>query len=153
MGEPVDMRYATPQFRRAATRLLAHEARGERATSAELAAASARVLDRLWKHLARVIGPIGIEALCLRAVRLRKPEFPFLDERILSRENEGPGDPFRARLQEQTPEIVREVSVTLFATIIGLLATVVGEPLARKLVLSAWHDALLDETDLQETQE
>jgi hypothetical protein len=81
------MRYASPPLRQAATRWLAHEVGGERATSEHLAAASARLLDRLSAHLAQIVGRAGIEALWLRAVRLRKLDFPFLDERILSSEN------------------------------------------------------------------
>ena len=85
MGEPAEMRYATPRLRRVARRLLAHEAGGAPATSEALAAASARVLDRLSRRLAEVIGPAGVEAILLRAVTLRKAEFPFLDERIVPR--------------------------------------------------------------------
>ena len=153
MGERADRRYAKPHLRHAAMRLLAHEGGGDRTTSEHLAAASARVLDRLSAHLARVIGRAGMEALWFRAVKLRKPEFPFLDERILATENTGPGKPLSACLQEQEPEVIREVAVMLFATIAGLLATVVGEALAWKLVQSAWPDILSGEGDLQEVQE
>ena len=143
-----DKRYATPRLRRAATRLLAHEAGGDPATSEHLAAASARLLDRLSKHLAQIIGRAGVEALWFRAVKLRKPEFPFLDEGIPARENTGPGTPLRACLQEQEPEVIREVAIMLFATIAGLLANVVGDALAWKLLQSAWPDTLRGEADL-----
>jgi len=72
MREPAEMRYATPRLRRAATRLLAHEAGGEPATSEALAAAAGRLLDRLSARLAEVIGPLGVEAIFLRAVKLLK---------------------------------------------------------------------------------
>ena len=72
------MRYASPPLRQAATRWLAHEVGGERATSEHLAAASARLLDWLSEHLAQIVGRAGIEALWLRAVRLPKLDFPFL---------------------------------------------------------------------------
>ena len=153
MSELADMRYAPPHLRRAATRLLAYEAGGDPATSEHLAAASARLLDRLSKHLAQIIGRAGIEALWFRAMKLRKPGFPFLDERALSWENTGPGERLRGCLQEQEPEVIREAAVMLFATIAGLLATVVGEALAWKLLQSAWPDTLPGEADLQETQE
>lgn len=147
------MRYATPRLRRAVTRLLAHEAGADRATSEDLAAASARLLDKLSKHLAQVIGRAGTEALWSRALKLRKPRFPFLDECTLSWEDGRPGEPLRARLQEQEPDVIQEASVMLFATIAGLLATVVGEALAWKLLQSAWPDALLGDADRQETPE
>lgn len=68
MGEPAEMRYATPRLRHAAVRLLAHEAGGEPATSEALAAASARLHDRLSTRLAEVIGSDGVQAIFLRAV-------------------------------------------------------------------------------------
>ena len=147
------MRYASPPLRQAATRWLAHEVGGERATSEHLAAASARLLDRLSAHLAQIVGRAGIEALWLRAVRLRKLDFPFLDERILSSENTRPGESLRACLLEQEPEVIREASVTLFATVAGLLVTVIGDRLAWSLLKGGWPDPLLREDDPQETQE
>jgi hypothetical protein len=129
-------------------RLLAHEAGEDPGTSEHLAAASGRLMDRLLEHLARVIGRAGIEALWFRAVKLRKPAFPFLDEGILARENT---KPLRVCLQEQEPEVIREVAVMLFATIAGLLETVVGEALTWKLLQSAWPDILLGKAGLQET--
>jgi hypothetical protein len=149
----VDMKYVTPPLREAATRLLAHEVGGERGTSEHLAAASARLLDRLSEHLAQIIGRIGIEALWRRAVKLRTLDFPFLDERILSSENARPGEALRAYFLEQSPEVIREVSVALFATVAGLLVTVIGDSLAWSLLQGGWPDTLLREDDPQETQE
>ena len=123
MGAPAEMRYATPRFRRVATRLLAHEAGGEPIQSETLAAASARLLDRMSYRLAEVIGPAGVQALLLRAVKLRKREFAFLDERIVPRaQGDSVAEPLRACLQQQDPEVIQEVSVMLVATFIGLLA-------------------------------
>jgi hypothetical protein len=147
------MRYATPDLRRAAMRLLAHEAGGDGATSEQLAAASARVLDRLSEHLTQIIGRVGMEALWLRTVKLRRPEFPFLDERVLARENARPGEPIRACLQGQEPDVVREASVVLFATVAGLLVTVIGDRPAWSLLQSAWPDTLRREADPEETEE
>lgn len=146
------MTYATPQLRRAAARLLAHEAGGKGVTSEQLAAAAARLLDRLSEHLAQIIGRAGIEALWLRAVKLRKAEFPFLDERILTRDNGGLGDALRACFQPQDPNAITGASVSLFATIAGLLVTVIGDRLARSLLQGAWPDAF-SEADAQETHE
>ena len=148
------MRYATPRLRRVASRLLAHEAGGEPATSESLAAASGRLLDRMSHRIAEVIGPAGVQAIFLRAVKLRKPEFAFLDERIILRE---PGaslaEPLRACLREQAPEVIQEVAVILFATFAGLLATVIGARLSWSLLQQIWPDTLLPETELQEAEE
>jgi hypothetical protein len=148
------MRYATPRLRRVATRLLAHEAGEEPTTSDALASASGRLLDRLTHRLAEVIGPAGVQAIFLRAVKLQKPEFAFLDERIIPRaRGDSLAEPLRACLREQEPEVVQEVSVILFATFAGLLATVIGERLSWSLLKQIWPDTLLPETEVQEARE
>jgi hypothetical protein len=154
VGEPADMRYATARLRRAATRLLAHEAGGEPATSETLAAASGRLLDRLSYRLAEVIGPAGVQAIFLRAVKLRKREFAFLDERIVPRElGDALATQLRDCLREQEPHVIREVSVILFATFAGLLATVIGDRLSWSLLHQIWPDTLRPDADLQEAAE
>ncbi len=148
------MRYTTPRLRRAATRLLAHEAGGEPATSETLAAASGRLLDRLSHRLAEVIGPEGVEAIFLRAVKLRKPEFAFLDKCIVPRERgDSLAEPLRDCLREQEPDVIREVSVILFATFAGLLANVIGDRLSWSLLQQIWPDTLLLEAEFQEAEE
>jgi hypothetical protein len=147
-------RYATPRLRRVAARLLAHETNGEPATSENLAAASGRLLDELSQRLAEVIGHAGTQAVFFRAVNLCKPEFPVLDDCIGPLERgESMAEPLRACLQEQAPDVIREVSVTLFATFAGLLATVIGDRLTLSLLQQMWPETLLPEADLQETEE
>ena len=52
------------------------------------------------------------------AVKLGKADFPFLDERMFSREQgESAGDSLRARLQTQELDVIRDASVTFFATL------------------------------------
>ena len=148
------MRYATPRLRRVAARLLAHEAGGGPAASEALAAASGRLLDRFAARLAEVIGPAGVEAIFLRGVKLLKPEFTFLDERIARREpDESLAASLRACLRGQEPDIIQEVSVTLFATFAGLLTIIIGDRLAWSLLQQIWPEILLAETELQETEE
>ena len=147
------MRYATPPLRRIATRLLTCEMGGQPATSESLAAASGRLLDRLSVRLAEVIGPAGVQAIFLRAVKLRKPEFPFLEERIVPQgSGQGLAESLRAQLQGQEPEAIQEASVILFATFAGLLATVIGDRLTGSLLQQIWPDTL-PEAELQETEE
>ena len=150
-----DMRYATPRLRRVATHLLAHEAGGEPATSETLAAAAGRLLDRMSRRLAEVIGPVGVEAIFLRAVKLRKAEFAFLDERIVpSERGDNLSEPLRACLREQEPDVIQEVSVLLFATFAGLLTTVIGDRLAWSLLQQIWPDEFPPEAELlQEAEE
>ena len=126
---------------------------GQPATSESLAAASAELLDRLSVRLSEVIGPAGVQAIFLRAVKLRKPEFPFLEERIVPQgSGQGLAESLRAHLQRQEPEAIQEASVILFATFAGLLATVIGDRLTRSLLQQIWPDTL-QEAELQETEE
>jgi hypothetical protein len=48
--------------------------------------------------------------------------------------------------------VIREVSVTLFATFAGLLASVIGDSLTWNLLQQIWPDTLLAR-DLQEIEE
>jgi hypothetical protein len=79
-------------------------------------------------------------------------EFAFL-EKCIRGSDSSRSESLRACLTEQEPDVIREASVILFATIVGVLGTVVGEALAWKLMQSAWPESLLDEGDLQETRE
>ena len=154
MGEASDARYATPRLRRAVTQLLALETGGEPATSETLAAAAGRLLDALSQRLADVIGPAGVQSILLRTVKLGKSEFAFLDERIVPADSrDSLAEPLRAALQEREPDVIRKVSVTLFATFLGLLANVIGDRLTWNLLQQSWPDTLLPRTDRQETEE
>lgn len=154
MGKASDTRYATPRLRRAVTQLLALETSGAPATPETLAAAAGRLLDSLCRRLADVIGPAGVQAILLRAVKLGKSEFAFLDERIaLGERCDSLAEPLRAALQEHEPDVIREVSVTLFATFLGLLANVVGDRLTWSLLQQSWPDTLIPRTHRQETEE
>lgn len=153
-SDAAEMRYASPRLRHAATLLFAQETKAEPATSEALAAASARLLDRLSHRLAQVIGPVGVQAIFLRAIKLREPEFAFLRKRIMAGER---GDSIiellLACLREQEPDVIQEVSVILFATFTGLLATVIGDRIAWNLLQQIWPDILLPEPELLEPHE
>lgn len=154
MVEASDTRYATPRLRRAVAQLLALETSGAPATAETLAAAAGRLLDTLCQRLADVIGPAGVQSILQRAVKLGKSEFAFLDERIVPGESrDSLAEPLRAALQEHEPDVIREVSVTLFATFLGLLANVIGDRLTWSLLQQSWPDTLLPRTDRQEIEE
>jgi hypothetical protein len=153
-GEQAEMRDAPPRLRRAARRLLEHEAGGDQATAEELAAASGRLVERLSQRLAQVIGPGGVEAIFRRAIMMRRAEFPFLDERLVrGRTSERPGEGLAARLQEFEADVIRDASVVLVATFAGLLATVIGDRLAWSFLRDVWPDTLLPELESLEANE
>jgi hypothetical protein len=152
MEESSGARYATPLLRHVARQLLALETAGAPPTSEHLAAASGRLLERLSQELAEVVGPAGVEAIFRRAVKLLQPEFAFLDERVV------PGDdraslPVCSGLQGYEPEVIRDASVTLFATFAGLLANVVGDRLTWSLLQQIWPQLVLPGPNFQEIDE
>lgn len=148
------MRYATPRLRQAAARWLEHETGESQAASEDLTAVCGRLLDRLSQRLAQVIGPAGVEAIFLRAVKLREAEFPFLGEHIVPR---GPGDrlgeALRACLRGQGLEVTRDATVILVATFAGLLTVLIGDRLAWGLLREVWPDTPLPEVEPQEAEE
>jgi hypothetical protein len=149
MGEPAELTYATPRLRRAMTRLLDHEAPANGGNAEDLAAASGRLLDRLSQRLSVVIGTAGVEALLSRTVKLRKADFPFLD--VPRKQGESAGENLRDRLREHDADLIKEVSITLFATFGGLLIAVIGERIAWRLLRDVWPETL--RTELQESDE
>jgi hypothetical protein len=145
--------HASPRLRGAVMRLLDREAGGDEASSEDLAAAAGRLLDVLSLGLAEVIGHGGVNALLLRAVSLSKREFPFFNALIFPVERGGSrGEPFRACLQGQDLAVIRRASVTLLATVAGLLVTVVGERLAWSLLREVWPETLRSGTGFEETE-
>ena len=138
------MRYVNPRLHRVATRLLSHEARGDPATSEALAAAAGRVLDRMSHRLGEILGPLGVQAILLRAMKLRKAEFAFIDDLVISvARGDSLAEPLRALLQEREPKVITEVAVSLVATFTGLVATVSGDRLTWTLLRQIWAEALL----------
>jgi hypothetical protein len=125
----------TPRLRHAATQLLAHEAGEERVTSEQLAAASARLLDRLLAGLGQVLGHAGARAVFLRALKIQRAESPFLGGvGDFGRKDDDLSEQLRACLQSRDPETIKDVSEALFATAAGLLVALIGETLAWRLL-------------------
>jgi hypothetical protein len=111
-------------------------------------------MEKLSQRLGQVIGPSGVQAIVLRAVRLRKTEFAFLDERMIASDSRhSVAEPLRACLNGHEPDVIREASVALFATFTGLLANVIGDRLTWSLLQQIWPDTLQAQSDSQETDE
>ena len=144
------MNDVAPRLREALARLLEHEA--DAATSHELAAAAGRLLERLARRLGLVIGQAGVQALFIRAVKLRTREFPFLGDCALGR-NGSLGEPMRACLEGQEPEAITAVWPTLFTTFANLLAALIGERLAWSLLRDVWPGSPMHAQDLADEAE
>jgi hypothetical protein len=100
------------------------------------------------------MGPVAVRSILRRAVRLRSAEFAFLDEQVVPEDGRADlAEPLRVRLQEQEPDVMREVTVALFATITGVLAGLIGDKLTWSLIEQGWPEAFLPRTERQGTGE
>lgn len=142
-------------LRRSLARLLEHEAGEDYATSAARAAAAGRLLDRLCERLGLVIGSLGVRALLLRAVALGRHQFPFLEGAGLGAvaHSESMGEPLRMCLEPQEPEVVTDAALTVFAAVVNLLVTAIGERLAWRLLRDVWPETLRPEAGTRENEE
>jgi hypothetical protein len=130
-------------LRQLALKLLAQRA-GSTADAEALAAAARRAYDDLARVSAPLIGQVGVEALAGRALHLAQREYPWL---VQTREPEQAERPFTqviACLERQDPAVAIEAAGAVFATLTGLLVTLIGEPLTARLLRQAWPDAFAD---------
>ena len=100
--------------------------------------AAATVFDKLSQRLSLLITLTGSEALLRRAVRLSRPEFPFLD-RI---EPVSLAGSLIARLCNAAttaqPDQAHEGLVTVLGNLVALLELLIGEQLAFHVLHDVW---------------
>ena len=128
------------ELRQLALRALAQRA-GSAAGAEALGAAASRAYDDLTRVSAPLIGQVGVDALTGRAVHLAQREYPWL---VPMREPDQPEAPFAQVilcLERQDPAVAAEAAGVLFALLLGLLVTLIGESLTAGLVQRAWPDA------------
>ena len=144
-------------LRKLALKVLAQHA-GPAAGAEALAAAAGRAYDDLARVSAPLIGQVGVEALTGRALHLARREYPWLvhtDEGTPARTERTPGTPPPEQgdepfaqvmicLERQDPAVAAEAAGAVFATLTGLLANFIGEPLTARLLRDAWPDAFSD---------
>lgn len=120
-------------------RLLALEMRSA-ATPEERAGAAARLFENTFAVLSPVIGGTGVEAIFERSVRLTRRDFPCLDL-VRSREEGRLVDPrqcLRPCQRDDDPVHYEQVATALYAQFFALMAALIGEALAARLILTAW---------------
>lgn len=142
-------------LRRILLRCLANEGGGDQAPSAARAVAAGRLLERMVERLSFVIGSLGVRALLLRALALSRREFAFLDgEHLVPLErSDGLGEPLRACLEAQAPDVVTKATLTVFTTVVDLLVSAIGSRLAWNLLRDVWPDSLRPDIEPQENEE
>ena len=136
-------------LRQLALNVLAQHA-GPTPDAEAVAAAARRAYDDLARVSAPLIGQVGFDALASRAVHLAQRDCPWLVQPIQPRQAEGPVAQVIAGLERQDPALAADCAAALFATLIGLLVTFIGEPLTIGLLRKAWPGAFSD-ASTQET--
>ena len=149
------MNEAARTERNLAWRVLAHEAGDDQSVDG-LADATERAFDRLYHHLAPLIGPAGFDALAKRALHLARLECPYLGRvvgaiQVDAFQLQG----LRASVEGREPDEVREGLVALLGTFFWLLVTFVGDGLFWKLFRGVWPDVPSKDEGLgaEETEE
>jgi hypothetical protein len=131
--------YRVSMLGQAAHRIMTHElARG--GTSEELALAAVTVYEKLLTGLHPIVGE-GNHALFRFSLRRTRSTFPFFTEVRAT----DPGtvlNEVRTCLQTQGPDMVRQVSIALFTTLVELLATFIGPRLTWQILQTAWPNVL-----------
>ena len=134
--------------RQIARRVLMRHA-GPAPDAAAVAAAASRAYEDFSRVLAPVIGDVGVAAMTDRALHLSTREYAWLPVR-----EPGTADtPFPRALEvlgRQDPLLAADAAAAILGTIVSLLATFIGDPLAVRLVRQAWPGAFSG-ADTQET--
>ena len=143
-------------LRHAALRQLALQVLTQRVSSAPggeaLAAAARSTYDDLAHVCSPLIGQVGVEALTARALHLAQQEYSWL---VDAREPEHANEPFvpvLERLAQQNPAVATEGAAAVFAMLVGLLVTFIGEPLTARVMREAWPEARSDVHDVRQEE-
>ncbi|MEX2171722.1 MAG: hypothetical protein WD851_20555 [Pirellulales bacterium] len=124
-----------------ARRLLALEAARQSATDARVHEA-VEVCEKLRVSLTRFAGADGFNALLRRALALARAEIPGVHN--IQVKAEGCLDGLEEFVAE-SGSVGVDAAVAITAHLLGLLVTLIGEPLTLRLVREAWPDASLDQ--------
>ena len=124
----------TEAHRQLAGRLLFDQGPGPETTGA----AVRRVYAALDGALAPVLGAAGVQALFARSVRLVRQDFAALAA-LLGREDTAPDvERFSASLDQLPRAPGQDAAIALYANLIALLVTFIGEALTEHLVKAAF---------------
>jgi hypothetical protein len=135
-----------------AQRLLDCEANGDRGVQ-EIAEAAGRVHVKFFARLASLLGVGGARALLARSAKLTAVDFPALRGLDLDDTGgEGPAELLAAHLRAEVPATATATAVNLFACLLALLTTLIGERLTLQLVQTAWPTFDLGTSSKKETR-
>lgn len=139
------MATATPAHQELARWILASEM-GDRQEPTAVAEAAELACQKLSQRLARLVTVAGGQALLARALHLARPDFPFLEGVRPGSSPESCLEGLREHVQRVEPARAREGLALVLASLLGLLATFIGDELTLRLVRDVWPDARLGGT-------
>jgi hypothetical protein len=127
------MRPLSPDLQQVIRHLLTQEGR-QRLDSAELTVAVARVYDQFAYRLTPMISEAGVLAILTRSAKLTQAEFPFV--KSSPGVNSRAGSPIHVweDFSRQEPALVSKASEALLTTFAGLVASLIGDRLAWRLL-------------------
>jgi hypothetical protein len=129
------MSRATPSLRDFSHRLVAFEARANKASGTK-APPAFQVCEKLQPHLATLMGATGFQALLSRALVIARTEDAGLHPVQVKVDGSlGWKDEGRTTAD---PEVAAESAVVLVAHLLGLLAVFIGEALTLQMVADVW---------------
>src|SRR5207247_8503051 len=96
-----------------------------------LAATAVASYEDLARHVARIIGGAGVNAILARSVHLMQKEFPWLSVHPTDNAHV-PVQQLRTSLEGQDPAVIASAAQALVATIPALLQHLPARPLPRR---------------------
>jgi hypothetical protein len=137
------MNRATPKLRIYAERLIADEMSRNESSKSNPTVAFV-VIEKLSPHLGALMGAAGFRALLSRALVLANAEVAWMRE--LQVRADGSFEGLNELEARANPEEIVDGGIVLLTTLLGLLATLIGEDLTLKL-LSNFNDLELGPED------
>jgi len=136
------MKQTTPAARDLARQLLAQEAEGSAPSETE-AHATLRTFEKIRRHMVKLVGVAGFQALLARALALAKAEVSWLA--AVKVRADGFLEGWSEAAQPLDADTESKGSETLLAQLLGLLIAFIGEYLTLRLVRDVWPDASLND--------
>lgn len=106
-----------------------------------VATGAVHVCEQLTRHLARIVGEIGMRTLLARSAALTSARFPWLVNTIsATAPADAPWASLRSAMERQDPGTASEAFFDLLSTFVELLGRLIGEGLVARLLHEVWPE-------------
>lgn len=92
----------------------------------------------LAKHIIAIVGVNGFDSLYERSVFLTQSQYPWLTNGALPPTADDRFTALKASLEGTTPELAHAANCLLLTIFTDTLASLIGEPLTARILVSAW---------------